>query len=125
MATEIVYKELSYKIIGLCLEVHNILGRGHSEVVYKDALQVELRTNEMNFNREANFRITYKGVSLLHHYFADFVIEDKIILEVKAIESLTDAHAKQTLNYLAASKLKLGILVNFGENTLTYRRVVL
>jgi GxxExxY protein len=67
----------------------------------------------------------YKGVVLPHKYYADFVMMEKIILEVKAIECLTDSHVKQTLNYLAASKLNLGLLVNFGEDSLAYKRVVL
>jgi GxxExxY protein len=122
---EILYKDLSYKIIGLCMEVHNILGKGHSEIIYKDALQHELNKAGISSSREKNYRINYKDIVLPHDFFADFVIENKIVLEVKAIDGLTDHHAKQTLNYLAASKLRLGILVNFGENVLTYRRVVL
>jgi GxxExxY protein len=125
MVTEILYKELSYKIIGLCMEVHKTLGKGHNEIVYKDALQHELKEAGIVFSREKNFKIVYKSIVLPHQYFADFVIEDKIVLEAKAIEALTDHHAKQTLNYLAASKLRLGILVNFGGNNLTYRRVIL
>ena len=69
--------------------------------------------------------MSYKGIVLPHKYFADFVVLDKIILEAKAIESLTDSHIKQTLNYLAASKLKLGLLVNFGEDSLNYKRLIL
>ena len=69
--------------------------------------------------------IKYKDIILTRGYIADFVIHDKIMLESKAIESLTDSHVKQTLNYLAASKLKLGLLVNFGEDSLTHKRIVL
>ena len=79
----------------------------------------------MPYSREQKFKVKYKDVILPHYYFADFVVYDKIILEVKAIEVLTDSHIKQTLNYLAASKLKLGLLVNFGEDTLKYKRVIL
>jgi len=107
------------------MEVHKILGKGHSEIVYKDALEYEFQKTRIEFSREKRYEIEYKDIILSHCYFADFVVLDTIILEVKAIESLTDNHIKQTLNYLAASKLKLGLLVNFGEDKLTYKRIVL
>jgi len=107
------------------MEVHTFLGRGHSEVVYKDALQYEFYKNNICFEREKKFEIIYKDIILPHYYFADFIVFDTIILEIKAIESLHKNHIKQTLNYLAASKLKLGLLVNFGEDSLTHRRVIL
>ena len=122
---ELIYKAEAFKIIGCCMEVHRELGKGHNEVIYKDALEIELQRQGIPFKREPEFKLAYKGVILPHHYFADFVVMDKIILEAKAIESLNDSHVKQTLNYLAASKLKLGLLVNFGEDSLTYTRVVL
>jgi GxxExxY protein len=120
-----IYKEESYKIIGCCMDVHRELGKGHDELIYKDALEIEFNQRGIPFSRERQYVVTYKGVVLPHRYFADFVIMEKIILEAKAIECLTDAHIKQTLNYLAASKLKLGLLVNFGEESLSYKRVVL
>ena len=107
------------------MEVHTILGKGHTEVVYKDALQYEFLKNGISFEREKKFNIEYKDTVLPHYYFADFVVFDNIILEIKAIETLTNSHIKQTLNYLAASKLNLGILVNFGEDSLTHKRVIL
>ena len=81
--------------------------------------------NKIKYNREKNYKINYKGVTLPHFYYADFVIDDKIILEIKALSELTSGHIKQTLNYLAASKLQLGLLVNFGEDSLKYKRIVL
>ena len=120
--SEPIYKEESYKIIGLCMEVHRELGRGHN---YKDALEFELGQSQIPFAREKEFLVQYKTIILPHKYFADFVVFDKILLEAKAVEKLTDAHVKQVLNYLAASKLKLGLLVNFGEDSLSYKRVVL
>jgi GxxExxY protein len=122
---ELIYKEDAFKIIGCCMEVHHELGKGHGEIIYKDALEIEFQRQGLGFSREQEYTLAYKGVVLPHKYFADFVVLDKIILEAKAIESLTDSHIKQTLNYLAASKLKLGLLVNFGEDSLTYKRVVL
>ncbi|WP_435624936.1 GxxExxY protein [Flagellimonas sp.] len=125
MDREVIYKHESYFVIGLCMDVHNQLGRGFSEAVYADALEVELKSNGVPYQREVKFNVEYKGERLKHYYFADFVIENKIILELKAIEKLASGHIKQTLNYLAASKIKLGLLVNFGEDSLAYRRVVL
>ena len=122
---ELIYKDEAFKIVGCCMEVHRELGKGHNEVIYKDALEIEFKRQGINFAREVEYKLTYKSVVLPHKYFADFVLMDKIILEAKAIEGLTDSHIKQTLNYLAASKLKLGLLVNFGEDSLTYKRVVL
>ena len=122
---ELIYKEEAFKIIGCCMEVHCELGKGHDEVIYKDALEIEFQRRGIPFKREQEYKLAYKGVVLPHKYFADFVVMDKTILEAKAIEVLTDSHVKQTLNYLAASKLKLGLLVNFGEDSLNYKRVVL
>jgi GxxExxY protein len=122
---EPICKDESFKIVGACMEVHRELGKGHDEIVYKDALEVELGRVGLSFSREKQYEITYKGVILPHKYFADFVILDKIVLEVKAIERLAEPHMKQVLNYLASSKLKLGLLVNFGEDSLSWKRVVL
>jgi GxxExxY protein len=122
---EIYLKEESYKIIGLCMEVHKILGKGHSEKVYGDALEYEFKKNAILYNRESKYNIEYKDIILPSYYFADFVVFDEIILEIKAIESLSNGEIKQTLNYLAASQNKLGLLVNFGEDSLKYRRIIL
>ncbi|TRW26556.1 GxxExxY protein [Flavobacterium zepuense] len=123
--SSILFKEEAFEIIGLCMEVHSHLGKGHNEIVYKDALQYEFFKNNIPFVREQKFEIIYKDVILPHHYFADFIVHDYIILEVKAIETLHKSHIKQTLNYLAASRLNLGLLVNFGEDSLIHKRVIL
>ncbi len=107
------------------MEVHKELGKGFSEIIYGDSLEIEFKKNNITYSREKRFSIKYKGETLPHYYIADFIIDNKIILEIKAIESLTSSHLKQTLNYLAAAKIKLGLLVNFGEDSLTYKRVVL
>jgi GxxExxY protein len=124
-ATEPIFKEESYRIVGHCMEVHRELGKGHDEVIYKDALEYEFTQARIAFAREKNYLIQYKTIVLPHKYFADFVVFDKVLLEAKAVEQLTDSHVKQVLNYLAASKLKLGLLVNFGEDSLTWKRIVL
>ena len=101
-------KEETYKTIGICMEVHKILGKGHSEIVYSDALEYEFRKNKIPFEREKKYNITYKEIVLPHHYISDFIIFEEIILEIKAIKELSNSEIKQTLNYLAASKNKIG-----------------
>ena len=118
-------QEESFQIIGLCMEVHKILGRGLSEVVYKDAIEHELKAKNTMYEREKKYEIEYKGAILPHYYFADFVIDEKIILEVKAQEGVLESHYRQVINYLAVSKLKLGVLINFGENSLKFKRIIL
>ena len=86
---------------------------------------VELTRAQIPFWREKNYEVTYKGAVLPHFYYADFVIRETILFEGKAAEKLTDAHVKQVLNYLAASKLRLGLLVNFGGDSLEWKRIVL
>jgi len=122
---ELIYKQECFQLVGYCMEIHRELGKGHDEVIYKDAFAVELSRASVPFSRETHYEIHYKGVLLPHHYRADFVVWDKILFEAKAIEQLTDAHVKQVLNYLAASKLRLGLLVNFGGDSLEWKRVIL
>lgn len=114
-----------YKIIGLCMEVHNELGGGLLEVVYKEALEIEFRNNNIPFEREKEFIVIYKGQKLQKKFYADFVVYDEIILEVKAIKSLVDNNISQTLNYMNITKSGLGILANFSPKTLQHKRVVL
>ena len=123
--SQIIYKNESYFVIGLCMDIHNELGKGFSEAVYSDALEIELKSNGVPFQKEVKFDIIYKGEKLKHHYYADYLIDGKIILELKAVERINNGHIKQTLNYLAASKMKLGLIVNFGEASLAYKRVIL
>ena len=122
---EFYLKEETYKIIGLCMEVHKILGKGFNEIVYKEGLQYEFIKNNIPFEREKEYRIEYKDIVLSKHYFADFVVFGEIILEIKAISQLTTSDTGQTLNYLACSKNKIGLVINFGEDSLKYKRVIL
>ena len=115
----------SYQIIGLCMEVHRTLGRGLLEVVYKDALEYEFNKNSIPFEREKKYEIEYKDIILPHHFFADFVVFDKIILEVKAQNGIADKHYSQVINYLAISDCTLGLIVNFGEKSLVTKRLIL
>ncbi|MDB4903910.1 MAG: NADH:ubiquinone oxidoreductase [Mucilaginibacter sp.] len=122
--SDILFKEESYKIIGACFEVHNILGHGFKEAVYKDALELELIKLEIPFAREKAFTIIYKEQKLKHFYIADFVIYDTIILEIKIGSYIGDPYIKQTLNYLKASGMRLGIVINFGKPSLESQRVI-
>ena len=119
------YQEESYEIIGICMEVHRILGKGFLEIVYKDALEYEFKKNGIPYKREKKYEIEYKNIILPHHFYADFVVFDKIILEVKAQQGIVENHYKWVINYLAASKCKLGLIVNFGEDSLITKRVIL
>jgi len=122
---ELLYKEEVFQLVGFCMEIHRELGKGYDEIIYKDAFVVVLSRAGIPFEREKKYEITYKGVILAHPYYADFVVWQKILFEGKAVERLTEAHVKQVLNYLAASKLKLGLLVNFGRDSLEWKRIVL
>lgn len=123
--SQIIYKNESYFVIGLCMDIHNELGKGFSEAVYSDALEMELKSNGVPFQKEVRFDIIYKGEKLKHYYYADYLVDDKFILELKAVEKISKSHIKQTLNYLAASKMQLGLIINFGEDSLSYKRVIL
>jgi len=122
---EILYKEESYKIIGICMEIYRILGKGFLEIVYKDALEYELKKLNILFKRENEFPINYKDTVLPHKFYADFVVFEKIIIEVKSSKSIIDENTKQILNYLTVTKFKLGLIINFGESSLKYKRLVL
>jgi len=115
----------SYEIIGICMEVHRILGKGFLEIVYKDALEYEFNVRGIPFEREKLYEIQYKEIILRHKYYADFVVFDNIILEVKAQKGIVDEHNKWVINYLACSKCELGLIVNFGEDSLKTKRVIL
>jgi GxxExxY protein len=122
---DLLYRDETHRLIGFCMEIHRELGKGHDEVIYKDALVVELSRALIPFSRGKKYQITSKGVLLPPHYRADSVIWDKLLFEAKAIEALTDSHVKQVLNYLAASGLRVGLLVNFGGDSLEWKRVSL
>jgi GxxExxY protein len=121
----LIYAEEAYAIIGKCMDVHRFLGHGFLEIVYKDALESEFGRAAIPYEREVKFEVRYRWGPLPHCFYADFTVLDKIILEVKSIEGLHDALYAQTLNYLKVSGYKLGLLVNFGKQSLEYKRLVL
>lgn len=124
MEHNLIYKEEAYRIIGVCMEVHNQLGPGFLEIVYKDALEYEFQKWNILYEREKENIVHYKDIVLKHKFWADFVIMDKIILEAKAISRLVDEFLNRTVNYLKVSENRLGLIVNFGKDKLEYKRVV-
>lgn len=121
---KLVFKEESYKIIGACLEVHKNLGCGFLEQVYQEALAIELSELNIPFEREKALSITYKNKILEKTYIADFVCYSGIILELKAVKEICDDHRAQIINYLKATKMKLGLLINFGQKSFKYERFI-
>jgi len=107
------------------MTVHKELGCGFLEAVYHEALAFEFKNQGIPFQQEKQLSITYKGKTLTKHYIADFICYGKIIVEIKALSGLASEHVAQVLNYLKATGIKLGILINFGETSLTYKRLVL
>jgi GxxExxY protein len=122
--SEIVLKDESYKIIGICMEIHRELGMGLKEAVYKEALEIEFNYHNIPYEREKLFQIEYKGKFLRRKYPADFIVFNEMILEVKATAFIVDSFVAQTINYLKASGLKLGIIANFGQRSFVHKRIV-
>ncbi len=109
--SDLLYKDETFKIIGLCMEVHRELGKGHDEIIYKDALEIECLRNKLPFTRERKHEIEYKGIVLPHFYHSLISsCSTKFFLKAKPCERLCEAHIKQVLNYLAASKLEIGFI---------------
>ncbi len=122
---DLIYRDECYQIVGCCMEVHKLLGCGFKEAVYQEALEREFVDNDMDFEREKRLKIQYKGIPLKKEYSPDFVCFSKIVLELKAVSELTDIHHAQLFNYLRASKLRLGLLVNFGTTSLQFKRFII
>ncbi|NAS31286.1 GxxExxY protein [Flavobacteriaceae bacterium R38] len=122
---EFLYKEDSYKIIGVLFEVYNNLGSGFSEIVYKDAIEYEFKQNNIPFEREKQYLVNYKDIILKHKFYADFIVFDKIILEIKCTSTIHDKHIAQCINYLKVSNNRLAILANFHEEFLDHKRIIL
>lgn len=120
---KILYKDLSYKIVGLAMEVHNKLGYGFLEKVYEKAMMVLLRREEIQATQQAPITVHFEG-EVIGDYYADILVEDKIILELKVVEKIANIHRAQALNYLKATGLRLAILLNFGKERLQYERFV-
>ena len=122
---DLLYKVDVYNIVTVCLEVYKTLGFGFSEVVYKDAMEIEFKARNIHYLRENTIVVLYKDIPLNRRFRIDFSVLDKIIVEVKVNkDGITDAAIAQTLNYLKASGMKLGLVVNFGGTSLNYKRLI-
>lgn len=122
----IVYKQESYDIIGACYEVYKEMGSGYLEAVYQECLGIELNKKAIPFTEQPLLTLQYKDVTLKQTYKPDFICYNKIIVEIKAVKELSKEAHMQVFNYLHATKLKLGFLVNFGHfPKLEYKRIVL
>lgn len=121
----LLYEEETGKIIRACMNVFNELGNGFIEAVYQEALAIEF--NEMNipYKREAKIKIFYKGYKLEKEYYADFICYDKIIVELKCVSHLVNAHKSQVINYLHGTKMQVGLLINFAGSSLKWERLTL
>jgi GxxExxY protein len=121
----LLYKQEVYNIVGAAMEVHSILGKGFLEPVYQEAFSIELAKRNIPFEQEKAVHINYKEIQLKKLYKLDFVCYDKIIIEMKALSALTTEHESQIINYLKATGYKLGLLINFGEESLVFSRYIL
>lgn len=115
--------ELTGKIIGAAMEVHNHLGNGFQEVVYQRALSIELNLQGLEHEREKELPLSYKGFDIGKRR-VDFFVADRIMVEIKAVKHLEDVHLAQAINYLEAYKMDIGLLINFGNTKLQFKRVM-
>jgi len=123
---ELKHKDITEKIIGAAMEVHSFLGNGFQEVIYQRALDWELKQKNLNVIREVEQPIYYKDlVEPIGMRRADFVVESKVLVEIKAVIQLDDVHLAQILNYLKVYKFEVGLLINFGGKSLNFKRLVL
>ena len=119
------YRDLTQKIIGAAMEVHRELGSGFLEYVYEEALCYELKLREISFERQKELDIYYKDLVIPKKYKPDLIVENKVIVEIKATSGLTEIEEAQLLNYLKATKMRVGLLLNFGKKSLEVKRRIL
>ena len=120
--SEYKYSELTGKVIGAAMEVHTILGNGFQELIYQRALFKEMRLRDINFIREPTMNVFYKG-EIIGERSVDFLVEEVVTVEIKAVKQLNDIHLAQAINYLEAYNIEVGLLINFGANSLEYKRL--
>ena len=111
--------------MGICMKIHKTLGMGLKEINYKDAMEIEFMEEALPYEREKKYSVKYKDYILRNPYLADYVVFDSIILEIKSAAAIIEPHTAQALSYLAVSGLKLALVINFGERSLTWKRIVL
>ena len=122
---QFILKDETYQVIGICMEVHRILGHDFSEIVYKDAISIEAASKQIEVSTEKEFTVYYKDILLNHKFYADFVMFGNIIVEIKACDKgISNDHIAQTINYLKISECSVGVIVNFGRKSLEYKGLV-
>ncbi|MBC8382875.1 MAG: GxxExxY protein [Candidatus Cloacimonetes bacterium] len=121
---ELIYKDLSYKIVGLAMQAHRELGPGFLEKVYENALMVLFRNEQIQAEQQSSIKVFFQN-EIVGNYIADILVEDKIILELKTVDKITDVHKAQAINYLKATGLHLAMIFNFHSQSLEYERIVL
>ena len=119
------FEKETYEIIGAAQEVHRELGPGFLEIVYQDALEIEFKRRNIPYQRECELSIFYKEIKLKRTFHADYVCYEKIIVETKAVRAVTPDFYAQSMHYLKATKLRLALLINFGEPSLKVKRIIL
>jgi len=119
---EYLYSDITEKIIGSAMTVHNILGNGFQEVIYQRALAIEMTLQGLSFSRELEVPIFYRDEEIGIRR-VDFFVEEKVMVEIKAVSELNNTHLAQAINYLEAYKMQVGLLINFGQNSLVFRRI--
>ena len=115
-----IYPELSRTILGIAMQLHREMGCGFREKVYQDAFEVLLKENKIPYEKEKHISLVFHGVELEHDFFYDFLIDDKIGVELKAVSEIMGEFEAQIINYLHVSNHKLGLLLNFGTTSLEY-----
>ena len=120
---ELIHKELVYEVVGCAMKVHRELGYGFLEKVYENSMMVLLNKKSIKAKQQFPVPVHFENV-IVGEYFADFMIEDKILVELKTVEKITNVHFAQLLNYLKATGIKLGLLINFGPRKLEYERII-
>lgn len=121
---KLLFKELAYNIIGVAMEVHNELGHGFLEKVYENAMMIAFKRQNMKASQQTPIKVKFQG-EIVGDYYADICVDDKIIVELKSVDKITDAHRAQALHYLKATGVELAIILNFGKKKLDYERLVL
>jgi GxxExxY protein len=122
--SKIIYKDESYAIVGACMKVHRALGPGFLEAVYEEVVEKEFIIQNIPYKRQVKLDLYYEGVQLKKHYRADFVCFGSIIVELKAVSQISSVFYAQLQNYLKCTNMELGLLINFGTPSLTYKRIV-
>lgn len=120
---ERLYEELTFKIIGIAMKVHNELGSGFLEKVYENAMMLHFEIEGIKAEQQKEIKVKYLGKEI-GHYISDIFVDEKVIVELKTVENLTDVHTAQLINYLKATGIKIGLLINFKNEKLEYKRYI-